>query len=437
MGFSRALSRRTFLRGVGLSGAAVRIGLPALDAMFNSSGTAYAAAKSFDSDDSIESRFVLWFNGNGILERFWIPREVGEDYRMTACLSPLAPFRNDMHVVTGLDNPAARMPGPGNDHHRSMSGLVSGTSFTGRGAGGPSIDQVIASEIGHESRFRSLQVGVCQESLGESIQRNLSWVDRDRPLPPEMIPQRLFDRLFGTKDEDWIQQKKSVLDAVQDDARSLKSDLGHQDQNRLDEFLTAVRDLERSIVSLPPEYHQVVERPREGGDLKDWPRIAKLQTDLMVHALASHQTRVASYMLTKCQGTSRFPWLGHTARRHHGYTHGEVSTPHGQRVLRDINRWHVEEFAYLLAKLKSIPEGSGTLLDNTCLVFVHEHAEANFHKNSGLAVIAAGGLGGLKTGLHTKTTGTVGDFYLTLASEVMKTRVEKFPSADKKLNEIV
>ena len=106
-------------------------------------------------------------------------------------------------------------------------------------------------------------------------------------------------------------------------------------------------------------------------------------------------------------------------------------------MLRDINRWHVEEFAYLLAKLKSIPEGSGTLLDHTCLVFVHEHAEANAHKNSGLAVIAAGGLGGLKTGLHTKTTGTVGDFYVTLASEVMKTNIEKFPSASKKLGEIV
>ena len=437
MSSKSALSRRTFLRGVGLSGAIVRIGLPSLEAMFNSNGTAYAAAKRLGADDNIESRFVFWFNGNGILERFWIPREVGHDYRMTACLSPLAPFRNDIHVITGLDNPAARMPGPGNDHHRSMSGLVSGTSFTGRGAGAPSIDQVIASGIGNESRFRSLQIGVCQESLGESIQRNLSWAGRDRPLPPEMIPQRLFDRLFGTKDEDWIQQKKSVLDAVQDDAQSLKHDLGRQDQNRLDEYLTSLRDLERAIVSLPPAYRHVVERPPEGGDLKDWPRIAKLQTDLMVHALASHQTRVASYMLTKCQGTSRFPWLGHTARRHHGYTHGDVETPQGQRVLRDINRWHVEEFAYLLAKLKSIPEGNGTLLDHTCLMFVHEHAEANAHKNSGLAVIAAGGVGSLKTGLHTKTTGTVGDLYLTLASEVMKTRINKFPSASKKLNEIV
>ena len=104
---------------------------------------------------------------------------------------------------------------------------------------------------------------------------------------------------------------------------------------------------------------RVVEQPPEGGDLKDWPRIAKLQTDLLVHALASRQTRVASYMLTKCQGLSRFPWLGYTYERHHEYTHGRVETPEGQRIMRDICRWHVEEFAYFLAKLKSIPEGDG------------------------------------------------------------------------------
>src|SRR5581483_9401056 len=126
-------------------------------------------------------------------------------------------------------------------------------------------------------------------------------------------PQRLFDRLFGSKEEHWIGREKSILDAVQDDAVSLKANLGSQDKIRLDEYLTSVRDLERSIATLPPEYSRVVERPPEGGDLKDWPRIAKLQSDLLVHALASRQTRVASYMLTKCQGLSRFPWLGHTA----------------------------------------------------------------------------------------------------------------------------
>jgi len=431
-----ALSRRMFLRGVTVSGVAVRLGLAPLEAMFHPNGAALAAPAGRVTGRQIESRFVIWFNGNGILERYWIPRRTGPDFEWTPCLAPLAPFRNDIHIITGLDNAAARLPGPGNDHHRSMSALVSGASFTGRGAGGPSIDQIIAAEIGKESRFRSLQIGVCQESFGESIQRNMSWADRDRPLPPEMIPHRLFDRLFGTRDEHWIERKRSVLDAVREDAAALKARLGRSDQVRLDEYLTSVRELERSIASLPPEYSRVVERPPEGGYLKDWPRIAKLQSDLLVHALASGQTRVASYMLTKCQGLSRFPWLGYTSRRHHEYTHGEVETPEGQRILRDITRWHVEEFAYLLGRLKSIPEGEGTLLDHTCLVFVHEHAEANAHKNSGLAVIVAGGLG-LKRGLHSRMTGTIGDLYLTLASEVLRTRIASFPTASQKLTGIV
>jgi hypothetical protein len=252
-----------------------------------------------------------------------------------------------------------------------------------------------------------------------------------------MIPHRLFDRLFGSKEAHWLNRQKSILDSVQDDAGALKSKLGSQDKTRLDEYLTSVRDLERSIASLPPEYKQVVERPPDGGDLKDWPRIAKLQSDLLVHALASHQTRVASYMLTKCQGLSRFPWLGHTAQRHHEYTHGDVETPKGARILRDICRWHVEEFAYLVGRLKATPEGEGTLLDHTCLLFAHEHAEANPHKNNGLALIVAGHTGGMKTGLHTRTTGTVADLYVTLADEALKTDIGKFPTFENKLTGIV
>src|SRR5579883_1926115 len=209
------LSRRTFLRGVGLSGAAIRVGLPAFEALFNASGTAYAAEAGAKP---IETLFVLWFNGNGIVEKYWIPREDGPHYEMTPCLQPLARYRQDIHVLSGIDNPAARLPGPGNGHHNSMSGLVSGQMFSGRGAGGPSIDQVIAQKIGDQSRFRSLQIGVCQESSGESIQRNMSWAGRDRPLPPEMIPQRLFDRLFGSREPYWIERKKSILDAVGEEA---------------------------------------------------------------------------------------------------------------------------------------------------------------------------------------------------------------------------
>ncbi|MGH9854344.1 MAG: DUF1552 domain-containing protein, partial [Blastocatellia bacterium] len=131
------LSRRIFLKGFTLAGAQACIGLPPLASMFNAHGTAY-------HESLIESRFVLWFNGNGIPERYWIPAETGSDYRMTPCLQPLAPFRRDIHVISGLDNAAAAMPGPGNGHHKSMSALMSCTSFTGRGTAGPSIDQAIA-----------------------------------------------------------------------------------------------------------------------------------------------------------------------------------------------------------------------------------------------------------------------------------------------------
>src|SRR4029077_2028532 len=158
---------------------------------------------------------------------------------------------------------------------------------------------MIAARIGGETRLRSLQIGVSQESFGESIQRNLSWAGRDRALPPEMIPHKLFDRIFGARDEGWVKRKRSVLDTVREDAISLKSELGKQDQLRVEDHLASIRDVERAISTLPPEYKG--EEPEVGGEMKDWPRIAKLQTDLLVHALATGQTRVVSYMLTKCQ----------------------------------------------------------------------------------------------------------------------------------------
>jgi len=250
----------------------------------------------------------------------------------------------------------------------------------------------------------------------------------------------LFDRLFGARDTGWINRKKSILDAVQDDAGALRKSLGRDDQARLDEHLSSVRDVERAIASLPPEYRRV-DPPEADGDMKDWPKISRLQSDLLVHALASGQTRVASYMLTKCQGLSRFPWLGYTAARHHDYTHADGKAPgatsaDGQRIMRDICRWHVEEFAYLLGKLKATPEGDSNVLDRTCLVYIHEHAEANDHKNNGLSVIVAGHAGNLQTGRHTRTTGTIGDLYLAAANKGMGVGLTSFPTAGREINGI-
>src|SRR5690349_14175978 len=438
-------SRRALLKGLTAAGARIVIGLPPLASMFNSTGTAYAAtpktaaANAAVVEKPIESRFVLWFNGNGIPERYWIPTEEGTDYELTPCLSPLAAWRKDVHVLSGVDNAASS--GKGNGHTNSMSGLMTGTDFTGRGPSGPSIDQIIASKIGGDSRFRSLQIGVAQESFGESMQRNMSWAGFERALPPEMIPHRLFDRLFGQREEGWVNRKRSILDAISQDAASLKQKLPSDDQVRLDEHLSGIRDLERSIAGLPPEYRRV-DPPDFDGDMKDWPRIAKVQSELLVQALAAHQTRVASYMLTKCQGLSRFPWLGYTSSRHHDYTHAEgkavgADGVEGQRVLRDICRWHVEEFAYLISKLESVPEGDGNLFDHTSLLYLHEHAEANPHKNSGLAMIVAGGLPRLAKGSHTRITGTVGDVYLTVADEIVGAGIGKFPTATKKIGALL
>jgi hypothetical protein len=407
--------------------------------MFNSHGTAYAGETKASP---IETRFVYWFNGNGIPERFWIPTETGREFQLSPCLRPLAAFRDKIHVLSGLDNSAAALPGPGNGHHNSMSALVSCTTFTGRGAGGASIDQAIAGRIGGDSRFRSLQIGVSQESFGESIQRNMSWTGYDRALPPEMVPHRLFDRLFGERETNWVNRKRSILDAVREDAKTLKNNLPTDDARRVDEHLSSVRDLERAIAGLPEHYRRV-DPPEFDGDMKDWPRIAKIQSDLLAQALITRQTRVASYMLTKCQGLARFPWLGYTAARHHDYTHQDGKAPgadglDGQRILRDICRWHVEEFAYLMNRLRATPEGDGTLLDNTVLLFVHEHAEANSHKNNGLAAIVAGNAGKrLALGQHSKVTGTVGDLYLTVADEVVQANLGKFPTASKKMSEIL
>ena len=428
------LSRRIFLKGLTAAHLPVIVGVPPLISMFNSTGTAYAADAPGTS--AIQKRFVIWFNGNGIPERYWIPSTTGTNYDVTPCLTPIGRLKDDILVLSGLDNTYG-----GNGHPQSLCALMTCTRLSSTGPGSPSLDQVLAAKIGGNSRFRSLQIGVSQESFGGAIQKNMSWAGPNRPLPPEEIPHRLFDRLFGARDLGWVNRKRSILDALAKDGAMLRKGLPKEDEMRLDEHLSSIRDLERAVASLPPDYQKVTP-PEEDFDMKDWPRVAKLQSDMLAYALATGQTRVASYMLTKCQGLARFPWLGHTAARHHDYTHKDGKAPgergeEGQRILRDICRWHVEEFAYLVAKLKSIPEGDHTLLDNTALMYVHEHAEAGPHKTSGMIALVAGSKDKIALGRHTKIAGTIGDLYTTLFDGVMGVGLGKVPTANRQLTEIL
>jgi hypothetical protein len=416
----------------------VIVGVPPLISMFNSTGTAYAADAPPRSRDAgaIDKRFAIWFNGNGIPERYWIPSYAGANYDITPCLTPVGRLKDDILVLSGLDNTYGA-----NGHPQSLCALMTCTRLSSTGPSAASLDQVLAGKIGGNSRFRSLQIGVSQESFGGATQKNMSWAGPNRPLPPEEIPHRLFDRLFGARDLGWVARKRSILDAVAKEGALLRKGLPKEDEMRLDEHLSSIRDLERAITSLPPDYQKVTP-PEEDFDMKDWPRVAKLQSDLLAYAFATGQTRVASYMLTKCQGLARFPWLGHTAARHHDYTHKDGKAPgekgeEGQRILRDICRWHVEEFVYLVAKLKSIPEGDHTLLDNTVLMYVHEHAEAGPHKSSGMIALVAGSKEKLTLGRHTKIAGTIGDLYTTLFDGVLGTGLGKMPTATRQLTEIL
>jgi hypothetical protein len=379
---------------------------------------------------------VIWFNGNGIPERYWIPSNTGRNYDITPCLTPIGRLKDDILVLSGLDNTYG-----GAGHPQSLCALMTCTRLSNTGPGGPSLDQNLAGRIGGNSRFRSLQIGVSQESFGGQLQKNMTWAGPNRPLPPEEIPHRLFDRLFGAKDLGWVNRKRSILDTLAKEGALLRKGLPKEDETRLDEHLSSIRDLEKAIVALPPGYEKVTQ-PDEDFDLKDWPRVAKIQSDLLAYAFATGQTRVASYMLTKCQGLARFPWLGHTAARHHDYTHKDGKAPgergeEGQRILRDICRWHVEEFAYFVAKLKSIPEGDKTLLDNTVLMYVHEHAEAGPHKTSGMIALVAGSKEKIAVGQHQKIAGTIGDLYTTLFDGVMGVNLGKAPTATRQLTEIL
>ena len=323
-----------------------------------------------DSEASaIPTRFVLWFNGNGIPEKYWIPLETGPRFHDDAVPVSAGAVSQRYSRHHGLDNPAARLPGPGNDHHRSMSALVSGTQFTGRGAGGPSIDQAIAAQ--DRRRFAiPLAADRCVPGVvrrEHSAQYELGGL-RSRAAAGDAAEQAVRPPFRRAWTRAGSIARSSILDAVQEDAArcARRSDATIRCASK--STCASIRDVERAIASLPPEYRSV-DPPEADGDMKDWPQdLAGCRAICWCMLSPRGQTRVASYMLTKCQGLSRFPWLGYTAARHHDYTHARrqgsgSDGADGQRIMRDICRWHVEEFAYLIGKLKSTPEGDGNVLD--------------------------------------------------------------------------
>lgn len=395
------LSRRTFLRGL-VGGTALTLGLPPLEAFFNDNGTAYAV------DGTFPRRFGLFFWGNGVIPERWIPEGTGagDQWSLSDQLQPLARVKDSISVITGLEvktgNPKAHISGP--------AGFLSGSGILQRGDdqtfAAPTIDQIMAAEIGGDTQYRSIEVGIQPDVSG------LSYNGPDSLNPPIADPTALFERLFGANfrapgDEPIIDPKlsirRSILDSVMEDQRRLNNRLGANDRIRIEQHLSAVRDLELRIARLeedPPNLAACLrpEAPPEIPPIEGRPQMsarAQVMADLVTMAYACDLTRVLSFWYSQPVSNVLYP---ETTAGHHQLTHDE---PGDQPQCHQIVRSIMSDFAYLIDALRSIPEGEGTLLDNSVILGTTDVSYGRTHQIDEYPIILAGSAcGRLRTGIH-------------------------------------
>ena len=404
------LTRRSFLRGA-MGGAAFTLGLPVFDAFLNNAGTAWADGAP------LPLRFGTWFWGCGMNPPRWNPATVGTDWQLTPELAPIAPIREQLNILSGFSVPLDG--NPNHPHHSGVIGMLTGSvPAKSKDVPGPTLDLLVSDQIGGTTRFRSLEMAATGSprhsySLRSQTVRN----------PSEVSPLALYTRVFGQGFRDpnaaefvpdpEVMLRRSVVSAVGEDRKRLEQQLGSHDRQRLDEYLTSLRQLEHQLtvqLSAPPPLAACAppDAPREtevSAEIGEAIANHELMADLLALALACDQTRVFNMVFS--YGASNLHKAGNTTG-HHQLTHEElVDEEVGYQPLASyfIDR-SMEAWATLVQKLSAVREGDGTLLDN-CLVMAHsETSFAKVHDVAGLPVMIAGRAGGrLKTGLHVAGTG--------------------------------
>ncbi len=401
------IPRRTFLKGLGLS-----MGLPMLEAMQPAALFARDAAAA-------PVRMAFVFFPNGCIVPAWKPTEEGDQYTLPESLEPLAGMRSHFNVLTGLtqDNGRAKGDGPG-DHARSASSFLTGAHPV-KTAGadirvGISVDQVAAERIGALTKLPSLELGIeggrnagnCDSGYSCAYSSNISWKTESTPMAKEINPRLVFERLFGSGNGDNRGQelrdyyRKSILDLVARDADRLQKQLGQTDRRKLDEYFTSVRELEQRIERAARQEQS--ERPDFAapagipGELEEHIR---LMMDLLVLAFRTDSTRVATFMLANEGSNRTYPMVGVT-NGHHELSHHQNNTEKMDQI-KKIDKFLVSQFAYLVEQLHAIPEGEGTLLDNSLLLYGSGLSDGNRHDHGDLPAILAGRAGGtIQTGRH-------------------------------------
>ena len=393
------VSRRLFL-----GGAAAAIALPHLPTL------ASTTTKK-------KPRMLAYYVPNGIQMTGWTPSSEGAEWALTPILQPLADasanvdVKDDDLVVSGLRNDPAKPDGPGDHAAGTGSFLTCAHVYKSEShiVNGISMDQVLANRIGGATRFASLQLGIeggssnggCDSGYSCAYSRNISWAGPHTPLNKLTHPQGLFDLMFGGFDRtasaaeraERQAHKRSILDYVTGDAKHLQSRISAADKHKLDEYLTGLRSLEKSIAGQcgpgdsPPETF-------------DYQQHVKIMTDLMVTAFRCDITRVATFMLNNAGSNRHYPFLG-VEGAHHEISHHQ-DDPQKLADLRTIATWEVQQFAYLLQQMKNFTEEDGTtLLDNSMVFFSSEIEDGNSHRHENLPVLLAGGASGqLDTGRH-------------------------------------
>jgi Protein of unknown function (DUF1552) len=428
---ARQISRRTLLRGAGAAMA-----LPWLEAM----GPPSLSAGSV-TDGPLPRRMAFFYVPNGVHLPDWIPHETGTQFALPATLQPLAPFKDDLLVLTGLAqrNADALGDGPG-DHARSLASFLTGThALKTDGAGirvGVSVDQVAAQKIGRQTRLASLELGIergaqsgnCDSGYSCAYSSNISWRSANMPMAKEVNPRQVFDRLFapGTQQLTPAERlkrelyRKSILDLVLDDAQRLRNRLGKNDQRKIDEYLTAVREVEQRIGQTETAARTLpaTGATRPPGVPDDIGEHIRLMFDMVALSFQCDLTRVCTFMYANEGSTRSYPSInvpdGHHDLSHHG------GDPKKHAKLKIINRFHIEQFAYLLAKLKSIKEGQGTVLDNAMIVYGSGISDGDRHNHDNLPILVCGKGGGtIKSGRHLKVTPQpLNNLYLSMLDRI-------------------
>jgi hypothetical protein len=421
----KSLPRRTILRGLGAA-----LALPLFDAMLPAFvPLAKAAAKP-------RMRFGAVYTPNGAIMQQFTPKTVGAGFEFTSILKPLEPFRDSLLVVTNLtrSHPGSQF----GDHAVSAAGFLTGVWPKRTEAedvlANTTIDQVVAHEIGQDTPLPSLEVatedftgyvGGCSPGFSCAYLNTISWSSPSTPLPMEINPRAVFERLFGAAGtaadrHARIEKERSILDSVVDEANGLQRGLGPRDRVRLGDYLDNLREIERRIQRQEARGASEVDAPDAPIGVPDsFDEHVALLFDLLAVAYQADVTRVFTFMMSRELSQRTYPQIGVT-EQHHSVSH-HLNKPEKMEQVVKINTYYARMYAKFLEKLRSTPDGDGSLLDHSLIIYGAGMADSNMHATDPLPLVAIGG--GVGTGhrhVELPTRTPVGNLWMNVAEKFGK-----------------